>query len=436
MATVWNKLMKNENEIRTQGTSNLDRRAYSNMMLYLKEMKLHNVKNLELAEQIFMLSESSVEKLNEMHEVLTEKIVSAPDQADTEELLQSTEHLQEQIGSLTEILKAVYDRQENSGDGETVPLIAAGNPEELKELQESWKQFESQISQRLENHSSQVIGAVGNAGLDISNYMEEMKKDNDRVQDELSRSVSRMEETADGIKGVEETVKEAADGVKAAIDQMTQKPQPQLQKELLEEMIQSAVRDAVEERLANQNTVVASVIQNEMKRTLEEGTAAQRATIEAVIQNEMGRMVDEGNERQRQVISSAVHEEMHAMEQEGVFDQRESIGSVVQSEMSGFRSGLTEAVSDEIAEYNSNVKKMTDKSQQVFEESLENHERIIKKEISLVQEMLENAMEDQLESTIQQLESTKKVIKGYARAAMWASCLALIILFIDILVLS
>ena len=307
-----------------------------------------------------------------------------------------------------------------------MPLIAAGNPEELKELQESWKQFESQISQRLENHSSQVIGAVGNAGLDISNYMEEMKKDNDRVQDELSRSVSRMEETADGMKGVEETVKEAADGVKAAINQMAQQPQPQpqLPKELLEE------------RLANQNTVVASVIQNEMKRTLEEGTAAQRATIEAVIQNEMGRMVDEGNERQRQVISGAVHEEMHAMEQEGVFDQRDSIGSVVQSEMSGFRSGLTEAVSDEIAEYNSNVKKMTDKSQQVFEESLENHERIIKKEISLVQEMLENAMEDHLESTIQQLESTKKVIKGYARAAMWASCLALIILFIDILVLS
>ena len=48
-------------------------KAYSNMLVYLKELKLHNVKNLELAEQIHVLSETNVEKLNEIHNIISDR---------------------------------------------------------------------------------------------------------------------------------------------------------------------------------------------------------------------------------------------------------------------------------------------------------------------------------------------------------------------------
>lgn len=74
-------------------------KAYSNMLVYLKELKLHNVKNLELAEQIHVLSETNVEKLNEIHNIIsdrlndeneTEKDALSKIQAAIEELQQKT----------------------------------------------------------------------------------------------------------------------------------------------------------------------------------------------------------------------------------------------------------------------------------------------------------------------------------------------------------
>lgn len=48
-----------------------NKKAYSNMMTCLKEMKLHNEKNLDFAEKIYDLSESSLERLNHLHEVMS-----------------------------------------------------------------------------------------------------------------------------------------------------------------------------------------------------------------------------------------------------------------------------------------------------------------------------------------------------------------------------
>ena len=69
-------------------------KAYNNMLVYLKELKLHNVKNLELAEQIHVLSETNVEKLNEIHNIISDSLndenALSKIQAAIEELQQKT----------------------------------------------------------------------------------------------------------------------------------------------------------------------------------------------------------------------------------------------------------------------------------------------------------------------------------------------------------
>lgn len=69
-------------------------KAYNNMMVYLRELKLHNVKNLELAEQIFALSEKNVEQFNEIQEVISNRLENEND-SDKEDLLKIQEALQE-----------------------------------------------------------------------------------------------------------------------------------------------------------------------------------------------------------------------------------------------------------------------------------------------------------------------------------------------------
>ena len=204
----------------------VNRKAYSNMMTYLKELKLHNVKNLELAEQIYLLSENSVEKLNEMHEVLTEKLAAQEDSQDAEEILKRTRYLQRQIGELSVMLREVYEKQEAANAQPEEPVSQGITYEEFKEMLEVWKQFEVQMES------------------------------------------------------------------------------------------------------------------------------------------------------------------------------------------------------------------MNDSSKQAFEESLEDHERGIKKEITAVQEMLELTQRDHYNTMLNEIINVKKVVKGYARTAMWASCLALIVLILDILILK
>lgn len=99
MANVLDKLMlKTEADSAEQDSG---RKAYSNMMVYLKELKNHNLKNGELAQQIFMMSEDSVEKLNEMRIMIAEN-----EDNDTEKLLEllgQTEKLQLQMSEMAQL---------------------------------------------------------------------------------------------------------------------------------------------------------------------------------------------------------------------------------------------------------------------------------------------------------------------------------------------
>ncbi len=273
------------------------KKAYSNMMVYLKELKLHNVKNLELAEQIYLLSENSVEKLNEMHKVLTEKLNSPSDSKDAQELLKRTEFLQDQIGNMTHMLRQVYEKQEAVNTDAAESVGQGITYEEFKEMQDVWRQFEQKMAIKFVTQEDQIKNAV-NEGMSVH---------------------------------------------------------------------RDAIKRAVDMGLATQNDVVAAAIKNEMY---------------------------------------------------------------------GFRTDIAEAVRDEIAEYNANVHGLEEESRQAYEDSLRSHEQGIKKEITDVRETLELNQREQYNTMLEELERVKKVVKGYSRTAMWASCLALIVLILDILILK
>lgn len=105
MAKVLDKwMLKGEPDTAEQDNS---RKAYNNMMVYLKELKNHNVQSVELAQQIFLLSENSVEKLNEMRKMILEN-----GDNDTEKLLEllgQTEKLQLKMNEVAELQNGIQN---------------------------------------------------------------------------------------------------------------------------------------------------------------------------------------------------------------------------------------------------------------------------------------------------------------------------------------
>lgn len=325
MPNVLDKLKQwSDGDVKMPDNQNpLSKKAYSNMMVYLKELKLHNVKNLELAEQIFLLSENSVEKLNEMHEVLTEKLGSATESKEAEELLHRTEFLQRQVGELAVMLREVYKKQESAAHEEPSDSVSEGiTYEEFKEMQDVWQQFEQKMTVKFVNQESQIRNAI---------------------QAELQHQQEHVQHQQEQLKNI----------------------------------------------------------------------------------------IGEGITEQKNGIASAIKNEMYGF--------RTDLAEAVRDEITEYNDNIkdmSETVRGELTEYNDNVKDMAKQSRESFEDSLENHERGIKKEITAVQEMLEDSLREQYNTILTEVSNVKKVVKGYARTAMWASCLALIVLILDILILK
>lgn len=155
-------------------TSVTDKKAYSNMMVYLKELKLHNVKNLELAEQIYMLSENSVEKLNEMHEVLIDRISSGNSSEGSGELLKRTELLQGQIRSLADMLRHVYEKQSEESQREQA--------EYNRYLEDVMEKNQVALENNLENHELTLKNELGRILQSIENQEQNQQKDDEAVK--------------------------------------------------------------------------------------------------------------------------------------------------------------------------------------------------------------------------------------------------------------
>lgn len=180
MAKMIDRLMQmGEGEVRKKETPTVvpvvDKKAYSNMMVYLKELKLHNVKNLELAEQIYMLSENSVEKLNEMHEVLIDRISSGNPSEGSGELLKRTELLQGQIRSLADMLRHVYEKQSEEAQ--------RGQDTYNRYLENIMEKNQTAFENNLENHELVLKNELGMIRKSIENQEQHLKKDDTAVKE-------------------------------------------------------------------------------------------------------------------------------------------------------------------------------------------------------------------------------------------------------------
>ncbi|MCI8373585.1 MAG: hypothetical protein HFI75_14570 [Lachnospiraceae bacterium] len=117
-------------------------------------------------------------------------------------------------------------------------------------------------------------------------------------------------------------------------------------------------------------------------------------------------------------------------------EQKEIITLAIKSEMFGFRADLAEAVREEIAGYNTSVKKMYDGSKQDLQDNLGNYERVINKEISLIQDMMEESMGKHYEGLLEEIKSVRKKARNYALLAGLVSLAALIMLSVNLFIIK
>lgn len=422
------------------------KKAYSNMMVYLKELKFHNVKNLELAEQIFLLSENSVEKLNEMHEVLTEKLNSPSDAKDAEELLKRTEYLQHQIGDLTVMLREVYERQENVST-EPADATQGITYEQFKEMQDVWKQFEQKMAVKFINQESQIKNAIQ---TQMFEHRDEVRQVIEAGMSGLGAEVQGA--VADGMYGVNTEVKDAVaegmDGlnaeVKGAVAESMSGISAEVKSAVNDSMseVQESVKAAIDNNVAGLSEVIknamdqnAAGLGDAVKSTMSDNMSGLDEAIKGAIEEgitsyneELKYAVNDAMATHRDIIKRTVDS--------GLATQGETVSSAIKEEMSDFKKEVADSLREDLAEYNSNVQGMSENLQHVFEVNLENHERAIKKEVSVGREMLEDSLRTQYNSLLEEINNVKKVVKGYTRTAMWASCLALIAIILDILILK
>lgn len=153
-------------------------KAYSNMMVYLRELKLHNIKNLELAEQIYALSETNVDKLNEIQETNNIKF-SEIQEANSEKL----EHIQqvniEKLNQIQEVnvekLNAIHD------------IIS----DRLNDDNETEKDALTKINSAIEELQQKVSADRDN---DVRVLKREMAVLNSSMEEALQNQINQLEE--------------------------------------------------------------------------------------------------------------------------------------------------------------------------------------------------------------------------------------------------
>lgn len=400
-----------------------NKKTYNNMMGYLRDLKLHDDKYGEMTDRIYLLSETNVAKLDELRKELDEKLalsqqsaqssvpehssmgnVSNPsDTKETRELLKRTENLQRQMRELIQLLKSMNEMQieANACAGANTDTYTSVRSEadsggsntlsyeEFKEMQKNWQQFEQRMESKFENQNRLAQTVLESQVSSMHTDVENAKA----VIEELYEDIESVKTVARDLHDDFQNVKTAAENMQDGYAE-----------------VKTAAEDL---HIDFQNVKTAT------DRSLQ-GISAQLEDYEQEVRAELAQL--------RQFLS----------ENSGTrdVDISESVSSSIRSEMDMLREQLADTVRGEVSGYNADVKNMNGQSQRVFEDSLENHERIIKKEISLVQEMMENTLEDQYQKIVDEINNVKKVTKWYTRIAMWASCMALIILFVDIFILK
>lgn len=349
MANVLDKFMQwGENEGKPDGNSGMNKKAYNNLLAYLKEIKQQGTTTQDLAGQVYQLTEQNHKKFEHLQkEMETERefVQNAKSDTHIQQLIHHTELIKRQMDSLTKLLKEVHNQQmQISSTTESVENTITY--EELQELQEAWQHFEQQIEEQI----AKLQAKMAKQTTELTNIMrDEVAKQVVAIQEQISPNLSNQEVKLDKIEKISQE---------------------------LVEMISAQLEKAY--------------------------------TIE-----EMKQVVEEGLANQKDIISIAIKAELY-----------------------GFRGDLAEAVREEIAGYNTSVKTMYDGSKQVFQDTLGNYERVINKEITLVQEMLEDKMNKRHNSMVNEIKHLQKATKGYSLVAVFMSIVALVILIVDIFVLK
>lgn len=153
-------------------------KAYSNMMVYLRELKLHNIKNLELAEQIYALSETNVDKLNEIQETNNIKF-SEIQEANSEKL----EHIQQvNIEKLNQIQEVNVEKLNSIHD-----IIS----DRLNDDNETEKDALTKINSAIEELQQKVSADRDN---DVRVLKREMAVLNSSMEEALQNQINQLEE--------------------------------------------------------------------------------------------------------------------------------------------------------------------------------------------------------------------------------------------------
>lgn len=153
-------------------------KAYSNMMVYLRELKLHNIKNLELAEQIYALSETNVDKLNEIQETNNIKF-SEIQKANSEKL----EHIQQvNIEKLNQIQEVNVEKLNSIHD-----IIS----DRLNDDNETEKDALTKINSAIEELQQKVSADRDN---DVRVLKREMAVLNSSMEEALQNQINQLEE--------------------------------------------------------------------------------------------------------------------------------------------------------------------------------------------------------------------------------------------------
>ena len=79
---------------------------------------------------------------------------------------------------------------------------------------------------------------------------------------------------------------------------------------------------------------------------------------------------------------------------------------------------------------------MYDGSKQDLQDNLGNYERVINKEISLIQDMMEESMGKHYEGLLEEIKSVRKKARNYALLAGLVSLAALIMLSVNLFIIK
>lgn len=200
MAKVLDKWMqKGEVDAVEQDNS---RKAYNNMIVYLKELKNHNVQNLELTQQIFLLSENSVEKLSEMRKMIAEN--GGNDTEKLLELLGQTEKLQLKLNEMAQLQNGIQEldaklselteahKNTQSMEERLVKAIREASADQLSAA--AYEQIVQTITEKSQSKVTESMDAS------VRGVKREINSVNDSLEESIQSQVAELEDNIGRMK--------------------------------------------------------------------------------------------------------------------------------------------------------------------------------------------------------------------------------------------